>query len=86
MFLNIMYYDLSAEAKTTNNTSSLSLGPIYLSPQQIIIGIIVELIALMPSLLLVQFFRHLRSRQKSFSPLRQALLSDSINCEIVCRI
>ena len=73
MFLNIMYYDLSNEAKTTNSTSGFSLGPIYLSPQQVVIGIIVELIALIPSLLLVQFFRRLRPRQKPVSPFRQAL-------------
>ena len=36
MFLNIMYYDLSTEAKTNNSTnSSLSLGPFYISSQQV---------------------------------------------------
>jgi hypothetical protein len=29
-----MYYDLSNEAKTNNN-SGLSLGPFYISPQQV---------------------------------------------------
>ena len=75
MFLNIMYYDQSNEGKSSNTTSStsLSLGPVYLSAQQIIIGVIVEMLALIPSLLLVQIFRRLRPRQTALSPLRQAL-------------
>ena len=37
MFLNIMYYDLSTEAKTTNSTSaSLSLGPLHIGTQQVV--------------------------------------------------
>ena len=70
-----MYYDLSNESNPSDPTSSasLSLGPIYLSGQQIFIGIIVEIFALIPSLLLVQIFRRLRPRQKSVSPLREAL-------------
>ena len=37
MLLNIMYYDLSNEAKMTNstNTMNLSLGPLYISSQQV---------------------------------------------------
>ncbi len=62
MFLNIMYYDLSTESKTNNSTASLSLGPIYISSQQIIIGITVELISLFPSLFIVQLFQRLKSR------------------------
>ncbi len=37
------------------------------------IGVIVDVFALIPSLLLVQFFRRLRSRQRPISPLRQAM-------------
>ena len=72
MFLNIMYYDLSNESNSTES-ASLALGPVYLGLQQIFIGIIVELLALIPSLLLVQIFRRLQSRRKAISPLRQAL-------------
>jgi len=36
MFLNIMYYDLSTEAQISNSTVSLSLGPLYISSQQVI--------------------------------------------------
>ncbi len=37
MFLNIMYYDLSNEAKMNNstNTISLSFGPLYITSQQV---------------------------------------------------
>ncbi|CAF4238484.1 unnamed protein product, partial [Adineta steineri] len=75
MFLNIMYYDLSTEAKTNNstNTASLSFGSFYLNSQQVIIGIVVELFALIPSLLLVQLFRRLQPRKKQISPLHQTL-------------
>ncbi|UJR06650.1 hypothetical protein I4U23_010936 [Adineta vaga] len=72
MFLNIMYYDLSNEAKSTKS-NSLSFGSLSITPQQIIIGVIVELFALIPSLLLVQLFRRLRPRQKQEPPIRQAL-------------
>ena len=59
-----MYYDLSTETQINNSTTSLSLGPIYISYQQIIIGITVELISLFPSLLIVQLFQRLRPRQQ----------------------
>ncbi len=36
MFLNIMYYDLSTKAQISNSTVSLSLGPLYISSQQVI--------------------------------------------------
>ncbi|CAF1558986.1 unnamed protein product [Adineta ricciae] len=74
MLLNIMYYDLSTEAKTSNGTDSASLafGPLYISPQQIGIGIMVELFSVVPSLLIVQLFRRIRPRQQ-VSALRQAL-------------
>ncbi|CAF4193018.1 unnamed protein product, partial [Adineta steineri] len=80
MFLNIMYYDLSNEAKT--NSASLSFDSFYINPQQIIIGIIVEVFALIPSLLLIQLFRRLRSRRQQISPLRQALYAIKSNLEI----
>jgi hypothetical protein len=40
---------------------------------KIIIGVIVEVFSLIPSLLLVQLFRRIRSRHTRISPLRQAL-------------
>jgi hypothetical protein len=40
MLLNIMYYDLSAEAKTDNSTeiNSLTIGPFYITPQQVCVN------------------------------------------------
>jgi succinate dehydrogenase/fumarate reductase cytochrome b subunit len=37
MFLNIMYYDLSNEAKTNSstNTVSLTIGPLYITSEQV---------------------------------------------------
>jgi hypothetical protein len=84
MFINIMYYDLSNEVQTANVTS-LSLGPIYISSEQIAIGIIVDLFALIPSILLVQFFRRIRIRQQQISPLHQALYKIQANVEIKVR-
>ncbi|CAF1454324.1 unnamed protein product [Rotaria sp. Silwood1] len=75
MLLNILYYDQANEAKTTKTSGSLSLGPLYITPQQISIGIIVELLSLVPTLLLIQLFRRTSSRRsfQQASPLREAL-------------
>jgi len=62
MFLNIMYYDLSNQAKSNNSTNVLSIGPIVIAKEQIAIGVAVEILALFPSLLVVQMFRRLRPR------------------------
>ncbi|CAF0785734.1 unnamed protein product [Adineta steineri] len=74
MLINIMYYDLSNEANASSETHSgaLSIGPFYIAPQQIGIGIMVELFTLIPSLLIVQFFRRIRPRRQ-ISQLREAL-------------
>ncbi|CAF1375842.1 unnamed protein product [Adineta ricciae] len=80
MFLNIMYYDLANETKSTDGLN-LSFGPIRIGPQQIMIGVIVEVFALIPSLLLVQLFRRVRPRGQQQSPLRQALYKIKGNVE-----
>ncbi|CAF1640812.1 unnamed protein product, partial [Adineta ricciae] len=74
MVINIMYYDLSSAANSSNQTQSafLSFGPIYITSQQIGIGIMSELLTFLPSLLIVQFFRRIRPH-RHISPLRQAL-------------
>jgi hypothetical protein len=81
MFINIMYYDLSNEVNTANVTS-LSLGPIHISSEQISVGIIVDLFGLIPSILLIQFFRRIRTRQQDISPLRQTLYKIEAHVEI----
>ena len=48
---------------------------------QIMIGVIVEVFALFPSLLLVQLFRHVRPCGQQQSPLRQALYKMKGNVE-----
>jgi hypothetical protein len=50
-----------------------------------VIGIIVEFLSLIPSLLLVQFFRRIRTRHQQVSPLRQALYKikpDMKSCDV----
>ncbi|CAF1362531.1 unnamed protein product [Adineta ricciae] len=76
MLLNIMYYDLSNEAKiniNSTNTMTLSFGFLYITPQQIMIGIVIEAFSLIPGVLLIQIFRRLRARGKYISPLQQTL-------------
>ncbi|CAM4771183.1 unnamed protein product [Rotaria magnacalcarata] len=72
MLMNVMYYDLSAEAKTTT-TGGISMGPFFITPEQIGIGVIVELICFLPSTILVGMFRRLRSHRAPASPVRKAL-------------
>ena len=72
MLLNIMYYDLSNQTKTSENLL-LRLGPLKITPQQIGIGIIVELLTFVPSIFIVQFFRRIRPRQE-ISPIENALM------------
>ncbi|CAF1134495.1 unnamed protein product [Adineta ricciae] len=61
MLFNILYYQQIDDLKTSNQ-NGFSLGPFYISFNQIIIGIIIELFSLFPSILLVQFFRRIRSK------------------------
>ncbi|CAF1124640.1 unnamed protein product [Adineta steineri] len=74
MLINIMYYDLSNEANASSEThnGALSIGPFYIAPQQIGIGIMVELFTFIPSLLIVQFFRRIQPRRQ-IAPIREAL-------------
>ncbi len=72
-----MYYDRSNQAK-----ASSSVGPISISLEQIIVGIIVEVLALIPSLLIVQLFRRLRTRQQPISPLQTALSKINVQVKI----
>ena len=76
-----MYYDRSNQAKTSNATS-LSLGPISISAEQIVIGIIVDVLTLIPSLLIVQLFRHIRTRQQLISPMQEALSKINVHVKI----
>ncbi|CAF4414559.1 unnamed protein product [Rotaria sp. Silwood2] len=68
MLSNIMYYDLSNEAKV-NNSTSLSFGTFSITFNQLLIGLMSELISLIPGILLIQIFRRLRSHHQRISPL-----------------
>ncbi|UJR27333.1 hypothetical protein I4U23_008626 [Adineta vaga] len=72
MLMNIMYYDQKADANT-KTTGGISMGPLYITPEQIAIGIIVELICFLPSTILVEMFRRLRPRRRPTPPVREAL-------------
>ncbi|CAF4444565.1 unnamed protein product, partial [Rotaria magnacalcarata] len=55
-------------AKTTT-TGGISMGPFFITPEQIGIGVIVELICFLPSTILVGMFRRLRSHRAPASPV-----------------
>ncbi|CAF0880040.1 unnamed protein product, partial [Brachionus calyciflorus] len=58
MLTNILYYDVD---KTASN-NGLKIGPLSLTPEQIGIGIISNLIVFPPSFLIMQLFRRSKSR------------------------
>ncbi|CAF3607443.1 unnamed protein product [Adineta steineri] len=70
MLMNIMYYDIKPD---TSTPGGITLGPFYITPEQISIGIIVELICFLPSTILVEMFRRLRPRRPPVPPVRAAL-------------
>ncbi len=58
MLANILYYGTD----TSTNPNALMIGPFTLTPEQIGIGIMTNLIVFPPSFLLLQLFRRSRSR------------------------
>ncbi|UJR08983.1 hypothetical protein I4U23_013233 [Adineta vaga] len=76
MLLNILYYDQMNNAKANQITGSLSFGPLLVTREQIGIGIIVELLSFIPSLLLIELFRRISLRQckDDQSPLYKTLV------------
>lgn len=60
MLFNILYYQQIHQSKLDNG---LSIGPFYITSTQIYIGCIIELFSLIPSLLVVQFFRRIRRKK-----------------------
>ena len=63
MLFNILYYDQMNESESMKLTSGVTLGPIRITSQQVAVGVVVELLSLVPSLFLVGFFRRIRSRR-----------------------
>jgi hypothetical protein len=75
MLFNILYYN---QSQSINSGPGLSVGPLYLTSARIGTGIIVELLALLPSLFLVQLFRRIRqkpSKDDHLSLVQQALIN-----------
>ncbi|RNA30185.1 polycystic kidney disease 1-like 2, partial [Brachionus plicatilis] len=64
MLMNILYYGVD----TSSNPSGLEIGPFMLTPTQIGIGIITNIITFPPTLLLVYLFRNSKKRT---TPLRK---------------
>ena len=77
LLFNILYYDLS---NGPSSTSSVQVGPMTVSLQQVIIGVLVELFVLVPSLIFLQAFRFVRS-----SPSRALhVLLYLVSCGLMC--
>jgi hypothetical protein len=74
MLMNILYYGLGEE--TSNG--GITIGPFYLTPEQIGIGVIVNLIVFPPSLLIVELFRRSRKRITRTDKIREAIKQNFI--------
>ena len=60
MLMNILYYGIDK----SSNPNAIIIGPLSLTPEQIGIGIMTNLIIFPPSFLLLQIFRRTRSRHE----------------------
>ena len=69
MLANIIYYDMQNEPKK----GGLEVGPFSLSPQQIGIGIMMNLICFPPSFILIQLFRRSKSRRTRNQILKETI-------------
>jgi hypothetical protein len=69
MLMNILYYGVDK----TSNPDGLRVGPLHLTPEQVGIGVITNLIIFPPSLLLVQLFRRSKRRKTRIAKLKETL-------------
>jgi hypothetical protein len=69
MLMNILYYGIDK----SSNPGGLKVGPLNLTPEQVGIGVITNLIIFPPSLLLVQLFRRSKRRTNRITKLRETL-------------
>ncbi|KAI3389555.1 hypothetical protein SNEBB_005250 [Seison nebaliae] len=77
MLMNIMYYDIQSDADVKSSSGSgLHLGPFHITQQQTSVGIISSIIILIPSLMIVELFRHTQPKTKPINQLHQALLKN----------
>ncbi|CAF0898918.1 unnamed protein product, partial [Brachionus calyciflorus] len=72
MLANILYYDVNDNEQ---KPSGLKIGPISITPQQIGIGIMTNLICLPASFILVQLFRRSKERKPRVDKLMQVIKS-----------
>ena len=70
MLMNILYYGQADTSSSDAVNNQLQIGPLTLTPQQISIGVISNLIIFGPSLLLVQLFRRSRRRESRTSKIK----------------
>ncbi|CAF0876239.1 unnamed protein product, partial [Brachionus calyciflorus] len=78
MLMNILYYGVDKDA----NRSGLELGPLMITPTQIGIGIMTNLIIFPPTLLLVYLFRNSRRRTTQLAKLNKTLDKTNKNNEM----
>ena len=69
MLFNIFYYDTTASTKTN---AALTIGPFYLSQEQIVIGFITNLVVFVPTFIVIQLFRRSRRRVPRSRKVREA--------------
>lgn len=69
MLANILYYGVSAEIKS----EGLQIGPVKITLEQIMIGIISNLITFPPTFIIVQLFRRSRARYSRTHRLREII-------------
>lgn len=69
--MNIMYYDVQGEVK--NSPNGIEIGPIKITPEQLSIGVITNLVVVPPSMLLVNLFRRSRRRVTRSTKLKLAI-------------
>jgi hypothetical protein len=69
ILMNILYYGIDK----SSNPGGLKVGPLNLTPEQVGIGVITNLIIFPPSLLLVQLFRRSKRRKTRITKLRETL-------------
>ncbi|CAF3361707.1 unnamed protein product [Rotaria sp. Silwood1] len=75
LLMSIFYYDTKQEINTNENDQyGLTLGPFHLSKEEISVGVIIEFITFIPSLLLVALFRRSKPRRpRKISPVGEAI-------------
>lgn len=62
MLFNILYYEQTEQSNVNNG---LSIGPFYITLEQIYIGCIIEFFSLIPSTFVVQLFRRIKGKKSN---------------------